>query len=100
MNDDEWKYVGPGSIHNATIEAVERNGSEFSIQLRIYEGVLLKVLFTGVQHVIENEPIGMMVYSLSKRVAPAPPYQYSFPNWDEGGKPRLEIVAEAFEIDT
>lgn len=98
MIEASWEYVGPGDIHDSTVDSIEEKDGGILVGLRTFDGGRIMIRFRKVREVRKNLPIGMMVYSLSKRVADSGPFLYSFTNWDDDGEAFLEIVADKFEV--
>jgi hypothetical protein len=92
------RYVGPADVHDAIVVSVHRCEDYADVVLRSDAGRLFTIRFTGVREVRGNEPVGIMVYSLSELKEDAPRRRFAFPNWDEEDKRSLEIVASDFTI--
>jgi hypothetical protein len=89
----EW--VGPPDLHDAIVREISRTGDELLVKLQSFDGAELSAVFTGVESVFENEPIGMMIYGLLARDARQGRSVFVFANWDDDDPASLEIMAKA-----
>ncbi len=100
-NIPEWRYVGPSSVHDATIVSVQEDGDSVIVNLHSIIDRQFCITFRGVKEKRMNCPEGMLLYSLSA-LEQGDLTLYYLTNWhdesekDYDGK-RFEVLAESFE---
>lgn len=89
----DFTYIGPSDIHDAVITSLNDSDGSVDVTLRSAEGREFIVCFRGVTDVKATEPVGMMLYGLT-RSNEKPPFRFVFWNWEEEDPARLELMAD------
>jgi len=108
------KHVGDRDIHDATIIAVEQEGTDVRVVVDAYSkggGRRFTITFYGVEQMCARRPEGMILYALAEWTDKPPRRRFVFANWyedwddteDEDGirlaDSKLELIAAGFSID-
>lgn len=96
-------YVGAPDIHDGEIIHLEHRGDKAIVVVKGgWLGNRITLEFEGVESVESEDPIGMILYSLSETKAPPPLRMFAFANWHDPdepeGKAYLRILARDFKV--
>ncbi|MBW7864963.1 MAG: hypothetical protein H3C30_11205 [Candidatus Hydrogenedentes bacterium] len=97
----KWRYVGPSTVHDASIVSVQEDGCRLIVNLSSSNDRDFCITFRGVKEKNLIRPEGMLLYSLSA-LEQGDLTLYCLTNWygeseNEYDGKRFEVLAEGFE---
>ena len=95
MNDAFVQYLNNDDVHDGVVRKVSETPGRLSVSVETPDGRLVAFEFTGVRHVKQNRPEGMLLYSLTELRETAPLRKFIFTNWNEEDDAFLEVTALA-----
>lgn len=98
-NSDFIGYVGNYKVHDSRVEKIINSGNDVTVLLRSQEGEIISVRFSSVQEIIEERPIGMILYAICEIKDIAPCRKFEFANTDEEDEASLIVVAHEYHIE-
>ena len=92
------KLIGPSWIHDSTILAIETYKHNVKVIIKPLQGRPFYIEFCEATQVIENKPLGMMLYCLNEYEGDSNSRHFVFENWEEDDS-KLEIIAKSIIIE-
>lgn len=95
MNNVFVQYLNSDDVHDGIIRRVSEDADRLRVLVETADGRVVIFEFTGVRHVKQNRPEGMLLYSLSELRESAPLRKFIFTNSEEEDDAFLEVTALA-----
>jgi len=99
QNIDFIGYIRNYKVHDSKVEKIIKNGNDVTVLLKSQEGESINVRFSSVQEVVEERPIGMILYAICEMKHIAPYRKFVFANTDEEDVASLIVVAHEYHIE-
>jgi hypothetical protein len=93
MAEEFIAYRGDPDLHDGVVSAVQHDDDVARVVVETSSGRRLEVAFAGVESLVQDNAVGMKLYSLSEMKAPSPLRCFVCTNWDEEADAQLEVVA-------
>jgi hypothetical protein len=99
QSSDFIGYVGNYKVHDSKVEEIISSGNDVTVLLKSQEKEIISVKFSNVQQVIEERPVGMILYAICEMKDIAPCRKFVFANTDEEDEASLIVVAYEYQIE-